>query len=473
MLTACKRFDRFRLEGHNNFSIQVQTKERHTFKISFHTNRIFFFFRFVFHGEDEKEEAEEEKKLIYNTMEPEALFAKAYPALSIQFEQREEEMKKKKAKVPPGKKKATEAKTKTNTETTTTTMKETKPNIECDLVSIEEALKKMNLKPESKIAKKKKPETDRDVADGEAEGACRREKTTTTTTKTMALKTAGEKVEASEAEVSPELQVKSKAMPKDDVDFDDLIQSIETKGEKSKPRNKTCEEKEKKKKKKPSTNNPTLPRNKPIFTISSSSSSSSEGESESSPSSLVSSKSNKPSTLPSSPNHPALNAKVGKEQKRRMSFFQIKQLEDSLNVELERRIDLNQSVRRERDDVSDDDFDEDNQEADVDRNHGLHDDENLAKLTFDLSYGNFSFQTSINEAVTPLKLSTSENIAQSRQSLHSTPYEPAKTKPSLNSPEMPDFDLSPEQENRPVFDSDLSLDCSPLPLRERLKRGLL
>merc|ERR1712142_84263 len=77
--------------------------------------------RFVFHGEDEKEEAEEEKKLIYNTMEPEALFAKAYPALSIQFEQREEEMKKKKSKVPPGKKKATEAKTKTNTETTTTT----------------------------------------------------------------------------------------------------------------------------------------------------------------------------------------------------------------------------------------------------------------------------------------------------------------------------------------------------------------
>ena len=221
----------------------------------------------------------------------------------------------------------------------------------------------------------------------------------------------------------------------DDDGFDDLIKNIQKEKKTFQPENS--------KKLPPASVRP--------FSISSSSSS---GEDDEYPHSigLV-----KPSGFDDS-EKAIIQSKVGKEEKRRMSFFQLKELEDSLNVELGRRIDLNQSVMREREGKEEDDDNVGNTDEGEDE---------VFHLTFDLSYGNFSFQSSIND-VTQTPLRPSENKQRAR-SLHSTPL--ASIQAGRSSPPPP-IDLSPEKENKPVFDLDSSME-SPLPLRERLKRGLM
>merc|ERR1712136_649628 len=114
----------------------------------------------------------------------------------------------------------------------------------------------------------------------------------------------------------------------------------------------------------------------------------------------------------------------------------------------------NQSIMHEKEQGDNDDDDDDGgDDSQWDENEDL-------QLSFDLSYGNFSFQVSLNE--TPLK--SVENLSKStskfRHSSHSTPIQPLRLTGDDNDNE------------RPVFDLDASFD-SPLPLKERLKRGLL
>ena len=146
-----------------------------------------------------------------------------------------------------------------------------------------------------------------------------------------------------------------------------------------------------------------------------------------------------------------------------MSFLQIREMEDSINNELERQIEMNQSIKREHEEI----------EQDIEFAAVIESsDENDLHLTFDLSYGNFSFQTSLEENRTPLR--SIDHVVSNRLS-HSTPVPidsnvmRAGNSRFCSSDSPPVCEIDPE---KPVFDPNLSFD-SPLPLRERLKRGLL
>merc|ERR1711962_1567971 len=275
--------------------------------------RVVKWSRFEFHKEQDGDE-EADKKLIYHTMEPEEMFRRAFSHLCDKFEEWEESKKK---KAPAKEKKKT---------------KPTKRVEDDDLLSIEVAMGKMNLKS------KGKDDREASVTESTGDGSnsncelVRRQVT-------------------SETEKPEEGKEERKKLDT----FDDLIREI--KGDKNLEPLKVSSRSSK-------VSNKTVRRDYEPFSISSS-----ESEDGSSP---------PPSHLPMS----AIPKKIAEVEKKRMSFSRIKDLEDSLTVELGRRIELNQSVTRERDVVSEAEDDENDPGDDDDD-----DDDDEFGLTFDLSYG--------------------------------------------------------------------------------------